>query len=55
MTREAIPYAAGALGALVMPYNMFFHSAAVNRRWVLQSAGPVEWVLRGCVLGAAGP
>ena len=32
---NAIVPAVGALGALVMPYNLYFHSAIVNSRWVV--------------------
>ena len=35
---NAIMPAVGALGALVMPYNLFFHSAVVNSKWV-EAAG----------------
>ena len=31
---NAIMPAVGALGALVMPYNLYFHSAVVHSRWV---------------------
>eukprot|EP00887_Chlorella_sp_A99_P000444 scaffold17.g444.t1 len=32
LSRESIIPAVGALGALVMPYNLFFHSSVINHR-----------------------
>jgi Mn2+/Fe2+ NRAMP family transporter len=33
LTRSAIPTACGLLGAIIMPHNLFLHSALVHSRW----------------------
>ena len=33
LTRTAIPTACGLLGAIIMPHNLFLHSALVHSRW----------------------
>ena len=33
LSRSAIPTACGLLGAIIMPHNLFLHSALVHSRW----------------------